>query len=169
MKHRNKAILVAEYGMLISLACIFSYIEAINPIQLPVPGMKLGLANLVNVVGLYTVGIAGTIAVSFIRILLMGFTFSNPSTLIYSLTGGALGLVLMIVARKCGFGKIAVSVTGGVGHNIGQIAAAAWMVKTTGVFYYLPVLLISGVIAGAVIGILGGLVVQRIQKVVEKI
>lgn len=170
MKYNDRAVLVAKYGMLIALACIFSYIEAINPIPFPIPGVKLGLANLVNVVGLYVVGIPGTIAVSLIRILLMGFTFSNPSSLIYSMAGGALSLILMVTARKSGwFGKVGVSVIGGIGHNIGQIAAAAWMVKTTGVFYYLPMLLIAGVIAGAIIGVLGGLVVERIQGVVKKV
>lgn len=168
MKYRGKAVLVAEYGMLIALACIFSYIEAINPLPLPV-GMKLGLANLVSVVGLYLVGIPGTVAVSLIRILLMGFMFS-PSGLIYSLAGGILSLILMIAAKKSGrFSKIGVSVIGGIGHNIGQITAAAWMVKTAGVFTYLPLLLIAGVIAGAVIGVLGGLIVERIQNVVKRL
>lgn len=169
MKHNSKAVLVAEYGMLIALACIFSYIEAINPIPFPVPGIKLGLANLVSVVGLYLVGIPGTIAIAMVRILLMGFSFS-PSSLIYSLAGGSLSLLLMIAALKSGwFGKVGVSVIGGIGHNIGQITAAALIVKTAGIFTYLPVLLIAGVIAGAVIGILGGLVVQRIQKLVKKL
>lgn len=87
MKSKKTGAWVATYGMLISLAFIFSYVEAIIPIPIPVPGVKLGLANLVAIVGLYTVGIGGTVAVSLIRIVLVGFTFGNASSMIYSLAG----------------------------------------------------------------------------------
>lgn len=93
---------VALYGMLISLAFIFSYIEAVIPIPIPVPGVKLGLANLVSIVGLYTVGIKGTIAVSLVRIVLVGFTFGNLSSMIYSLAGGTVSLIFMILLKKTG-------------------------------------------------------------------
>ena len=89
---------VALYGMLISLAFIFSYIEAVIPIPIPVPGVKLGLANLVSIVGLYTVGIKGTIAVSLVRIVLVGFTFGNLSSMIYSLAGGR-GVLLSAISH----------------------------------------------------------------------
>ena len=89
MRERKPARTVALYGMLIALAFIFSYVEALIPVPVPVPGIKLGLANLVNVVGLYTVGAAGTAAVSLVRIVLVGFTFSNLFTMLYSLAGGA--------------------------------------------------------------------------------
>ena len=166
---RNKtAKWVALYGMLISLAFIFSYIEAVIPIPIPVPGVKLGLANLVLIVGLYTVGISGTIAVSLVRIVLVGFTFGNFSSMIYSLAGGIVSLILMILLKKTGkFSQIGVSIIGGIGHNIGQLTAAALITETAGVFYYLPFLIVAGVIAGAVIGLLGGLVTDRIQNVVK--
>ena len=159
---------VALYGMLISLAFIFSYIEAVIPIPIPVPGVKLGLANLVSIVGLYTVGIKGTIAVSLVRIVLVGFTFGNLSSMIYSLAGGTVSLIFMILLKKTGkFSQVGVSIMGGIGHNIGQLTAAALITETTGVFYYLPFLMVAGVIAGAVIGLLGGLVTARIQSVVK--
>mgnify|MGYP002605552165 FL=1 len=166
---RNKtAKWVALYGMLISLAFIFSYIEAVIPIPIPVPGVKLGLANLVLIVGLYTVGISGTIAVSLVRIVLVGFTFGNLSSMIYSLAGGIVSLILMILLKKTGkFSQIGVSIIGGIGHNIGQLTAAALITETAGVFYYLPFLIVAGVIAGAVIGLLGGMVTDRIQNVVK--
>ena len=85
MNSKKTGTWVATYGMLISLAFIFSYLEAMIPIPMPVPGVKLGLANLVTIVGLYTVGIRGTVAVSLIRIVLVGFTFGNTSSMIYSL------------------------------------------------------------------------------------
>ena len=166
---RNKtAKWVALYGMLISLAFIFSYIEAVIPIPIPVPGVKLGLANLVLIVGLYTVGISGTIAVSLVRIVLVGFTFGNLSSMIYSLAGGIVSLILMILLKKTGkFSQIGVSIIGGIGHNIGQLTAAALITETAGIFYYLPFLIVAGVIAGAVIGLLGGMVTDRIQNVVK--
>ena len=166
---RNKtAKWVALYGMLISLAFIFSYIEAVIPIPIPVPGVKLGLANLVLIVGLYTVGISGTIAVSLVRIVLVGFTFGNLSSMIYSLAGGTVSLILMILLKKTGkFSQIGVSIIGGIGHNIGQLTAAALITETAGVFYYLPFLIVAGVIAGALIGLLGGMVTDRIRNVVK--
>lgn len=168
MDSKKTAQWVATYGMLIGLAFIFSYIEAIIPIPIPVPGVKLGLANLVVIVGLYTVGIRGTIAVSLVRIVLVGFTFGNASSMIYSLAGGILSLVLMILFRKLNwFSQTGVSIIGGIGHNIGQITIAALVTQTAGVFYYLPFLLVAGVAAGAVIGLLGGLVTERIQKFVK--
>ena len=160
---------VATYGMLIGLAFIFSYLEAIIPIPIPIPGVKLGMANLVTIVGLYTVGIRGTVAISLIRIILVGFTFGNASSMIYSLAGGVVSLVLMILVRKTNlFSQVGVSITGGIGHNIGQLAIAAVVVQTSGVFYYLPFLMAAGVVAGAVIGLLGGLVTERIRNFVKK-
>lgn len=163
-----KARRVALYGMLIALAFIFSYVESMFPMPVPVPGVKVGLANLVNVVGLYTVGVAGTAAVSLVRIVLVGFTFSNVFSMIYSLAGGILSLLVMVLARKCGaFSKIGVSILGGIFHNIGQLTVAAFVTKTAGVFIYFPILLVAGVVTGAVIGLLGGMIVERITPVVE--
>ena len=167
-KGHNPAEKVALYGILIALAFIFSYVEALIPLPVPVPGMKLGLANLVNVVGLYTVGAAGTIAVGLIRIVMVGFTFSNPGSVLYALSGGVLSLAAMALAKKMDwFDKTGVSILGGVCHNIGQLSMAAWITGTASVFSYLPVLLVAGVITGAVIGLLGGLVTERIAPVVS--
>ena len=161
---------VAAYGMLIGLAFIFSYIEAIIPIPIPIPGVKLGLANLVTIVGLYTVGVKGTVAISLVRIVLVGFTFGNVSSMMYSLAGGVLSLVLMILFKKLNwFSQIGVSILGGIGHNIGQLTVAALVTQTSGVFYYLPFLMVAGVVAGAVIGLLGGLVTQRVLGFVRKL
>ncbi len=164
---RDRAHKVAGYGLLIALAFIFSYVEALIPLPLPIPGIKLGLANLVNVVGLYTVGIAGTLVVGLLRIVMVGFTFSNPGSMLYALSGGILSLTVMGLAKKTGWlDKTGVSILGGVFHNIGQLSMAAWITKTAGVFTYLPLLLVAGIITGAVIGILGGIVTERIAPVV---
>lgn len=165
----QKARRIALYGMLIALAFIFSYIESMVPLPIPIPGIKLGLANLVNVVGLYTIGVVGTAAVSLVRIVLVGFTFSNMFSMIYSLAGGVLSLLAMVLARKCGaFSKAGVSILGGIFHNIGQLTVAALVTKTAGVFTYFPVLLVAGVVTGALIGLLGGMIVERIAPVTEK-
>ena len=166
---RSGAGTVALYGLLIALAFIFSYVEALIPLPVPIPGIKLGLANLVNVVGLYTVGAAGTMAVGLLRIVMVGFTFSNPGSMLYALAGGVLSLAVMALTKKMGwFEKTGVSILGGVFHNIGQLSMAAWITKTAGVFTYLPVLMVAGIITGGVIGVLGGLVTERITPVIRK-
>ena len=159
----------ALYGMLIALAFIFSYVEAMFPIPVPVPGVKLGLANLVNVVGLYTVGAAGTIAVALIRIVLSGFTFGNTFSMLYGLAGGAASMAVMVAAKKSGWlGTVGVSILGGVFHNIGQLLVASWVVKTWGVFAYFPLLFAAGVVTGGIIGLLGGLVAERIGPALKR-
>lgn len=169
MDNRKKAKSVALYGMLIALAFVFSYVEAMVPVPIPVPGVKLGLANLVSIVGLYTVGTVGTAAVSLVRIVLVGFTFGNTFSMLYGLAGGILSLAVMILAKKTGwFSQIGVSILGGIFHNIGQLTVAAFVTKTAGVFSYLPVLLAAGVVTGAVIGMLGGMVVERVEKTVRQ-
>lgn len=169
MERKRTARNVALYGMLIALAFIFSYIEAMIPIPVPVPGVKLGLANLVNVVGLYTVGVAGTLAVGLVRIILVGITFGNTFSMVYGLAGGAMSLLVMILMKKTNwFGTIGVSVMGGIFHNIGQLMIAAYVTRTAGVFSYFPVLAVAGIITGTVIGILGGLVTMRIGRFVKK-
>ena len=167
---RSSAGKIAQYGLLIALAFIFSYVEALIPLPVPVPGIKLGLANLVNVVGLYTVGAAGTLVVGLLRIVMVGFTFSNPGSMLYALAGGILSLAVMALAKKMDwFEKTGVSILGGVFHNIGQLSMAAWITGTAGVFSYLPVLLTAGCAAGALIGLLGGILVGRVNRLFRTI
>lgn len=165
----NSAAKVAVYGLLLALAMVFSYVEMLIPISLGVPGVKLGLANLVTMVGLYTIGVPGTIFVNLLRIVLTGFTFGNMFSMLYSLAGAALSLFLMFLAKKSGwFSSVGVSIIGGVGHNAGQLAVAAFVVQTLGVFSYLPVLLVSGTVAGALIGLLGGIIAGRIGRWISR-
>ena len=109
-------------GMLIALAFLFSYVETLIPISLGIPGVKLGLANLVTIVGLYLVSLPQLIFISLVRIVLAGLTFGNGFSMIYSLAGGIVSLLFMLLARKTGwFSQVGVSIVGGVGHNIGQL------------------------------------------------
>ena len=159
----------AYMGMLTALAFVFSYIESLLPINLGVPGIKLGLANLVIIVTLYTIGIKAACTLSLVRIVLTGFTFGNPVSMIYSLAGGILSLVIMILAKRSKtFSVTGVSVLGGVFHNFGQIMVAAVVVEMASLFYYLPVLILSGTIAGVAIGMLASILIQRLIKIIEQ-
>lgn len=160
----------ALYGMLIALAFVLSFVETLIPVTFMVPGMKLGLANLVTIVGLYTIGIGGTVAVSVVRIVLVGFTFGNTFSMMYSLGGWLLSILIMTVCRKREwFSSVGISILGGIGHNIGQLAVAALVVKQAGVFVYLPALLVAGTVAGLLVGLLGGMIVERLPRFIKKI
>lgn len=162
MKTRN----VAMYGMLIALAFILSYIESIIPIPVPIPGIKIGLANLVVITALYTMGAKQAFVLSMIRIILVGFTFGSPSTMMFSFAGGVLSWLLMVLAKRWkAFSMTGVSILGGMGHNIGQIIVAIIVLKTSVLIYYLPFLIISGLVTGAAIGMVGALITSKIEKV----
>ena len=170
MYREKKAINIALYGLLIALAMVLSFVETLIPIPIPVPGVKLGLANLVTVVGLYLIGIPGTIAVALIRIVLVGLSFGNPYSMIYGLSGSFLSLFVMAILKKTGkLSQIGISVLGGIAHNIGQITFAAVIVQTAGVFYYLPFLLAAGCIAGTLIGVVGGIITERLMHAMRGI
>ena len=133
-----------------------------------IPGIKLGLANLVVVTAMYTVGEKQAFAISVIRIILAGLTFGGVFSLVYSLAGGILSFFAMLLAKRCKALSITgVSIIGGSVHNIGQIAAAAVVMQTYRIVYYLPVLLLSGAVTGAVIGIVSGIIVNRLNKVIK--
>ncbi|NLK29279.1 MAG: Gx transporter family protein [Clostridiales bacterium] len=156
---------MATYGLLIALAFILSYIESLFPFPFPVPGMKLGLANLVVITALYGMGYKEAFVLSLIRIILVGFTFGNLSTMVYSLAGGILSFLVMLLTKKSKwFSMVGVSIAGGVFHNIGQIIIAILTVYNYYIITYLPFLLITGVVTGALIGILGSLILKRIQR-----
>lgn len=145
---------VAYFGVFTALALIFSYVETLIPIQFGIPGVKLGLANLIIVIALYRMKLSEAYLLSIVRVLLAGFIFGNYFSIIYSLAGGLLSLTVMALLRKKGgFSVIGVSIAGGVFHNIGQLIVASVIVETFSVMYYVPVLLIAGLVTGLLIGI----------------
>ena len=151
-------------GMLVALAFVFSYIETLIPVNLGIPGAKLGLANLVVMVALYTLGAKEAFALSMVRILLTGFTFSSAAAMLYSFAGGILSYIVMVLAKKTGrLSVTGVSVLGGIFHNVGQILVAMWVLDTATLIYYLPVLAVTGIVSGTVIGLLGMMVIRRLQ------
>lgn len=162
-----KAKKVAFLGLSIALAMILSFVEHQIPALVSIPGIKIGLPNLVMVFLLYRVGWKETVIVSIVRILLVSMLFGgfNPVALAFSLMGAILSLACMILLKKTGwFSCITVSISGGIMHNVGQIIAAYWLTATPQIVYYLPVLLISGIVSGAIIGILAGMIVKRMER-----
>ncbi len=156
---------IARMGLLVALAMILSYVESLIPAFVAVPGVKVGLANIVVIFALYTLGPVEALTVSLLRVILSSFLFGSVLSLLYSLSGALLSLGGMIVMKKLKiFSTLVVSVTGGVLHNVGQILVACLVLETDVLLYYLPVLILSGVVTGAVIGIIGSLVIKRLEN-----
>ena len=159
---------VAFLGISVTLAMVLSFIELQLAFFIPIYGgfgIKIGLANLVTVLLLYKTRLWETAAVSFVRVLLVAILFGNPQSFIFSLTGAVLSLVAMWLLKRFGrFHYITVSIVGGVLHNVGQIIAAVLWTQTEEVAFYLPVLLVTGIASGAVIGFVAGLMMKKIEK-----
>ena len=157
---------ITTMGMLVALAMVLGFVETLIPINLGIPGMKLGLANIVVVIALFLFDIKTAVVVSILRIILIAMTFGNMSMMFYSIAGASLSLLSMIAISKIkSFSLIRVSIVGGIMHNVGQIICAAFVVRTNGVFTYLPVLMIAGLVSGALIGIVAGLISVRLTNV----
>ncbi|MBQ6360796.1 MAG: Gx transporter family protein [Lachnospiraceae bacterium] len=154
---------IAEYGLLGSLAMVLSYVESQMPVFFAVPGMKLGLTNLVVLLALYRRGERAAFAVNIVRIVLTAFTFGSLSAMLYSLAGGIVSFLVMVLCRRSGkFSMTGVSIAGGVSHNIGQTAVAVFVLETAQLAYYLPFLMIAGTAAGFAVGLTGSLVAKRL-------
>ena len=152
-------------ALMVALAMILSYIEALIPFSFGIPGIKLGLANLVVLAALYLFGPVQALLISVVRIFLISITFGSMAALLYSLAGGLLSFAVMLILSKVkGFSVIGVSVAGGVSHNLGQLIVAALVVENMNLFFYFPVLILAGVITGLLIGIAVKAVLPAIQK-----
>ena len=146
---------VAYTAICVALAMVFSYVETLIPINFGIPGIKLGLANLAIVFALYALGLPLAALISLVRILLSALLFGNIASMLYSLAGGFLSIIVMALLKKIkGLSQVGVSIAGGVCHNIGQILMAWFMLGSFKIIYYLPVLIISGAVTGLVIGVL---------------
>lgn len=155
---------IAQIGMFVAVAFVLSYVESLLPISLGIPGIKIGLSNIVVVLCLYTCSLKQTFGIAIVRILLLGMTFGNLSMMMYSLAGGMLSLAVMAVLKRFDrFSVYGVSIAGGVCHNIGQILLAAVILNQKGLLlYYLPFLLVAGCVAGACIGVMAAVLVKRL-------
>ena len=157
---------VAYFGVFTALALIFSYIETLVPISFGIPGVKLGLANLIIVIALYKIPLREVYVLSIVRVLLSGVLFGNYFSIAYSLAGGLLSLTVMALLKKAGgFSVIGISIAAGVCHNIGQLVVAMIVVETFAMSYYMPVLLVAGLITGFLIGVVADQVLRRISDI----
>ncbi len=158
-----------ELGFYVAVALILSYVESLVPLSLGIPGMKLGLPNLVVVLLLYERNgvkvteeqnvscqvIRDCVLVNGCRVIVSGFLFGNLYGILYALAGAGVSFLAMLLGKRTNlFSVIGVSVLGGVFHNIGQIIVAMLVVETYAVGYYIPALLVAGTITGGMLGFL---------------
>lgn len=156
---------VPYLGMALALALICSYVEALIPVPIGIPGVKLGLTNIVVVIVLYLGDVRDGACVSIARVLLAGFFFGSLYSILYSLAGAVLSLLVMAGLKRTGqLHLISVSAAGGVAHNVGQFLVAALVVENYRILYYLPVLFLVGMLTGVLIGIVACAVLRRLPR-----
>ena len=155
---------VAYFGMFLALALILSYLESLVPISFGIPGVKLGLANLITVIVLYRIGAREAFLLSLLRVTIAGFLFGNLFAILYSMAGACASLAVMVLLKRIGtFSIIGVSIAGGVFHNIGQLVVAMLVLQSASLVYYFAVLMIAGLVTGFLIGILSMETMKRLR------
>lgn len=167
-KQKISAKTVALMAMMIALAMIFSYVETMIPINFGIPGVKLGLGQFGHCGGNLPFGGKQAFLISIVRIFLSGFMFGNLASIMYSLAGGLLSLAVMLLLKKTDkLSILAVSVMGGICHNIGQLIVAMLVVENLKLIFYVPVLLISGFLTGLLIGIVCRVILPAVKRAYE--
>lgn len=162
---KNKSQKCAILGMLLAVALLCSYVETLIPFSFRIPGIKLGLANIVIVITLYLIGSKEALAVSIARILLSGLLFGNLSIVVYSLAGGLLSFFIMLFLKNVvKLNILSVSGAGGICHNLGQLCVAALVVENLNLLYYMSVLFFSGLVTGLLIGLVSREVLKHLGK-----
>ena len=152
--------------MLVATALILSFVESQIPPIVPIPGVKLGLANIVTLFALYKLGAPSALTVAVVRVSLSSLLFGSVSSFAYAMGGALLSFAVMLLLKKLGwFATFTVSIAGAVAHNIAQICVSMLILQTEVVIYYLPALLVSGIITGAVIGIIGAVLLRKLEKI----
>lgn len=155
----------AYLGLFLALALICSYVESLIPFSVGIPGVKLGLANIVVILMLYETQARFALLISILRIVLAGLLFGNLFSILYSLAGGLLSFLCMVLLKKTGkFRIISVSAVGGITHNLGQILLAAVIVENKNLLYYFPLLFLAGIATGILIGITAQEILLRLPK-----
>lgn len=164
MKNKSTGRACALLGMLLALALLCSYVESLIPLNFGVPGIKLGLTNIVVILTMYLVGLKEAFLVSVSRIVLVGFLFGNPFTIVYSLAGGMLSFLVMVFLKNVlKLNIISISAAGGVFHNLGQLIVAALVVWNMNLLYYMSILFFAGLLTGVLIGIVSREIVMRLS------
>lgn len=166
---------LTTFAMLAALAFVLSFLESLIPFQPGLPGVKLGLANLVVVFALFRMDTRAALFINAVRILLAGFLFSGPFGTLYSAAGAAaslasMSLLLRINRKRKQAGKsdlfsiLGVSMTGGVFHNLGQLLIAILILSSINLVYYFPVMILSGIVTGLINGMIAHLLIQALPQ-----
>lgn len=156
---------IPYYGLFAALAILMGYVEMMIPVPVPIPGVKLGLANVIVLITMYYMDTKGAFFISLIRVLLSGLLFAGMAGLLYSLAGAMLSFLAMALLKKTGkCSIIGVSLAGGIFHNVGQVTVAAMVVENVKMAYYLPFLLVSGVVTGILIGIVAQMALKYLPQ-----
>lgn len=155
---------IAELGLMIALAFVLSYLESLIPLQLGIPGAKLGLANIVTLIAIARLGLKDAMAVAVARAILSGITFGSLYSMLFSLAGGIVSAFIMgKMIRIKSFGMIGISVVGGVSHNLGQLCVAMVVLKSLDLKFYAGFLILCGIITGVITGVICMLVLENIR------
>lgn len=155
---------LTRLSFLIAAAMILSWVESLIPAFTAVPGVKIGLANTASLFAMYYLSDKDAWIVAVVRILLSSVLFGNLFALVYSISGAVVSLAVMTLLKKTKvFSVTGVSIAGAVSHNAGQVACAMLIMETKGLMYYMVPLIFSGIAAGLVIGILSGLLLNRLS------
>ena len=153
---------LALSAILAALAMIFSYIEALFPLPVPIPGIKLGLANLIIIIAIYRLGFKYAFIINCVRIFTAGLLFSGVFGMMYSLAGGILSIIVMYLLHRTGwFSMVGISMAGGVAHNLGQLITACLIMSNIRLMSYFAVLLFAGMISGILIGVVAHIIYQK--------
>ena len=160
----KRSIRLATAAVLTASALMLAYLEAVLAFLIPIPGVKLGLANLATLLLLYTYGASYAAVVSILRICLAALLFGSPFSLLYSLVGGALAFLGMLILRRLSFSPIPTSTVGGMLHMVGQLGVATLVTETPRLLYYLPILVAAGFLTGIAIGALAHRLIPRMPK-----
>lgn len=153
MQWQSKAGQMAFSGLMLALTLVLSYVESLLPLTIGIPGVKLGLANLAVLLTLYASGWRMALGIDVLRVVLSGFLFGNFAAILYSMAGALVSFGVMVLLKRFQFSMSTVSIAGGVFHNLGQLVVAVCVVENIHLFYYLPWLIVAGMITGALIGI----------------
>ena len=160
---------ISVISLFSAFAILLSYVETFIP-SIGIPGAKLGLANIAVILALYLLDAESAIIINVVRILIVGFLFGSVASMAFALAGAFVSLTVMIILKKFfGFSIITVSIFGGFFHEVGQILIAFILIDSYSIFYYLPILLIVGIVTGLIIGLLAKVLYERTSVICKKI
>jgi len=164
-----KTIRITQLGMLLALALVLSYLETLIPIMVAVPGVKIGLANIITIFLLYRMNSRSTFLFMSVRVVLSGLLFSGVSGILFSFSGGVFCILIMSLLKRFSvFSILGVSMAGAIFHNIGQIIIAVFVMENIHIAYYLPVLCVFGTLSGLLTGYLSYNIMKRYNKLISK-